>query len=147
MTLFILVLYVGFGNKSVCSKIPVQCHPARYDITETWGLFAELTHKCKCSTWFYRNHCSTISHPMLCAPIPRLHGPNTSLWILVWFEREKKPPKTLGTKVVHLWQWLDSRKTPHSYTRRWFKKVVLAIRTSHLDDNVWEGNGWPASWG
>lgn len=113
MTLFILVLYVSFGNKSVCSKTPVQCHPARYDITETWGLFAELTHKCKCSTWFYGNwnHCSTISHPMLCAPPPRLHGPNTSLWILVCFERIKKNRR--GGTFMTMARFQEDSPLPH----------------------------------
>lgn len=43
----------------------------RSDVTETWGLLAGLTHKCKCSTWFYGDweRRSAVSHPMLCAPL------------------------------------------------------------------------------
>lgn len=53
------------------SALQLQCDVTRSDkdIIEAWGLLAKLTHKCKCSTWFYGdwNHCSTSSHPMLCA--------------------------------------------------------------------------------
>lgn len=136
MTLFILVLYVGFGNKSVCSTTPVRCHPARDDITETWGLFAELTHKCKCSTWFYGdgNHCSTIV--ILCfVHLPKpAWSPHISMnFSLVW-EGEKKLGK--GGTFMKMARFQEDSPLLHV-------KVVKGV--SHRDENVQDGTGWPTS--